>query len=509
VVKIIIKNFYHIGNAFFEGKAILQILIDLQGSVNPRKNEKTPKLLILEFNISNLNSIEYEIYKEDYDDSKKYEYMLGKTPGTKTNYSLTSSLEWNKKNEKLKINWKKITQIKDKINRNKRIFSKNNDDINWILKLLEFIEKNQEQINESIKEYFIKEEDDLFNYPLIFKIKKEGIDIPQYLGEIEFCRQLYEFLFFVDEGISSPEGGRCFLCRNTESLLNGFNIGLFTVNQHAFRTDFFIVDKKLNFQYLMCKECYVKTLFGYNIAESRLKYYAFSKKIGRNNIAIYHYIIPFITEPASMKDAINLISQSYVGYKKSIQKQISELNNKLTQLDIKKAREEYQKLKKRLEGLEKHIKSNSFNILEFIKNIYRQKKEIIRILDIYFKIEDTKQTPSTKSIISEVFLTNEKIKMLNKLFEGTRDDLGLSDISDVRFDSLLEALEMRDFMHYFTSLYNLNKIKRKSFLQLLKNKIKSLIINDLITTEHSWTFNNVIEAIRTYDYLIDKANLWI
>jgi len=519
---LIIRSFYNIGNAKLGNKPIYQALVDLQKPVKAMKKDEIPKILVLEFDISNNDNIDYTILIEDFDENLKYNYLLGRTSGNSPNLSLTSSFQWKvseKENKKdlFKLNWNKIINIKKNISA---------EEYPWIVELIEFIENNQDKINNKIKDYFRSENIKEFSYPLIFKIKKDSSG-SKYLGEFEECCELYEVLFFIDR-IQEKTEGYCQICNNKKEVMTGFNLGFYTTDQDSFKALFFEKrtltfgkkKKDLIYQYLMCKECYVKTLYGYTIAEAKLKFFLFRVKIGDNSKEIYHYILPLDNEPDEVNLSIEFITKADESSTSSyLVNKIKEIENNLQKLDRKKSKDKYNKLKKLLEVFQEKYRLKELNIIEFIKEIYNTSDKKFNILDIYFRIDDKKQNPPTKTIISEILFTNEKIQKLNQILQNAIKEFSKTEGEFInlhylhKIDKKFKILEWKDYIHYYTSLFNLEPTSRTVFYKLINHKIRTLLLEKLTQTTDSnskrYHFENVMRTIKIYDFMMEKGNLWI
>ncbi|MHA1339368.1 MAG: hypothetical protein ACTSRZ_04670 [Promethearchaeota archaeon] len=522
----IIKSFYNLGVAYLSPeKDEIEILLDLQRDVKSRKEGENAKILVIEVDMSG-DRYNFEVYIEDYSEDIKYQYLLGRTSGNKLNYSLTWNIEWSLNTDdigksKLKINFNKTELMKNKIE-SKGLIRKlreilKRDDIEWVLSLIDYIINNSPEIIERIKQYFIRHEIQKFNYPAIIKIKK-GENAVRYLGDFEEFIELYKLLYFIDEVNFEEKDGQCIICNKQGEIINGFNLGFFTIDQEGFNSLFIKSTKKgqsskLSYQYLMCRECYLKTMVGFNIAEKNLRFYAFSMKSGGDTIGIYHYIVPINFDLKQLRESVEKIKGAFRDHKLSINEKLQIQKNVLSRLDRKANKKQIEKLKTQIKNLEKQLKSNTFDIVKFIQEIINKKRGVVNVIDLYFKEDDSKQNPSTKTIISELFLTSEKINRIYSLLYDASEHFNFNkDISKVNFLSLKKNLMgLREFMHYFSSFYNLTKTSRKTFNQIISSPLKSIFIKELVheKKEEATSFLNVTRAVKIYDYLMEHGDLWI
>lgn len=341
----ILHQLYRIGKKFYAaGEDPVDILIRLQNKVQSGDRNKTPRILTIIADVQDPDpeKITFTCKLVDYDPSREKDYLLGLTPGTATSYSPTLSPGWKEKGKDRNIKFRWIYRIA----KNKNI-KKLEDPPEWLLPFFIAIQQREKELQETVSEYLVREGKTSFQQPLIFRFKdNERIKWP---GEIPTFRRLYEILFLEDVD-KSLQGAKCSICGNTHGLRQGFQIGMYTTDQDSFLAHYFESRKKLNFQYLMCTDCYLLSLLGFVIVRDQLNFYAYGVQVKGKRQNIYHYIIPTTENEDTLKNAIDLISQAKVRAEKrrkaNLTRQIQDINNKIQRAKRKQERKPKKEIKK-------------------------------------------------------------------------------------------------------------------------------------------------------------------
>lgn len=535
----LIEQLYRIGRAAYRNQPIVEIFLMLQNEVREESSTDKRSLLLMECDVSDLENITYEFKLHDYDEDQNTKYLLGLTGGNSVNYSLTLSPSYKQLTDK-KINKKKRTVKFDKMVRIlkqevskasvldlvKEANAEYEEDIDILTELLQFIDDNQWQINLELDAFFKEKDISKFNNPLVITLKKDEDGAPQFPGEIDAYHKLYQILFL--EGIDQQyDDADCQICGAKRGIRDGFNFGIFTLDQESFQTQFFRDRRNLNYQYIMCVDCYVYTLYGFLIAREHLNFYAYSVKEGRSSLSIYHYLIPMATDMKLLKKQLQFLAKAKEKYDgkidQGIDKQINILDLKISKLQDKHQAASTKKAKKSLkkemkaneEKKEKQeeyrqLQKNRFTLVDLLENL-EDESQYLPIYDLYYKISDYKQTPKSKQIMSEVFLSTEHIRKLSDVFASVRKKMELVnrslDLSKLKF-----LVQNRDFFNYFSALLSLQPVFKSRFDQICMPKIKSEFIRNVTANseeqrrKHPYTRD--LRVYQTYVQLFTEANLW-
>jgi hypothetical protein len=519
----IINQIQKIGRAFYDEQEPYEILIRTQNPVKS-DDENPPKLLTIKANIQEIEDISFKYRIIDYEAEKSKDYLLGLTSGRSTNYSLTLSTGWSKsgKNKKIKLN-KIIKILKEKIDK-KPIFELLEADFgNYTLKiknLLEYIKENKKEIQEKLANFLEKQGYSSFQNPLIFKIIDE--DGEKFLGEIPLMRRIYEYIY-LGKTDKLDEDGKCSICGSSKGIREGFNFGLYTIDQASFQSAFFENTSDFSFQYLMCSNCYFYSLLGYVILKEDLTFYSYKIKEGRKSVPIYHYVIPLSKDLKSLKDDVETIKKAKQHYDekakknfednlKQLRSSIEDINEKakeLTKKELNKLKTDYQE---RISKNEKQLESisNSFPIEEIVIELFSEEKAI-PIMDLYFKITNQKLNPKTKQIMSQIIMNSSNIEKLADLFFKTKNN-DILDINKVRLSGLKNLMDSRSFLHYYSSLLSLKKVYRKNFIKdtavpLKKSFIAFRTENDE-KKRRKLSYRSPLKSYELYNFLFSNGKLW-
>jgi len=518
----LINQIHRIGQAFYEGEQPVEIMIQMQNPVRSEDETQPPKIIVVVANITNLNDIQFKPDIIDYNPKKLNKYLLGLTSGSGKNYSLTLSPSWNGKAKD--INFRKIKLISKTKLYKKTIFEVLREDYGdsatQLKILLEKVKQDENTLKKQISSLLKSEGHKNFNNPLIFKIRDK--DGEKFLGEIPMMRRLYEYLF-LGEMDKKYNGAKCNICGKTKSLREGFNLGLFTLDQTSFESAFFDRTTDFSCQYLMCTDCYLYTLLGFIIIKNNLQFFAYQIKQGQESIPIYHYIIPTVRDLKILKEQVEILNRAKKEYddkeKKNITENILSLKENIesiktkdkvrTPKQLERIKQDLEKRKKRQKNLLASIStSNKFNIEDLVINLYKQNK-LIPIIDIYFKITNQKLNPKTKQIVSQINITSENIELLAVIFKEAIKKL---EIKRIRLSSLKDLLPTRKFLHYYSSLLSLKPIERERYQQDCANILKSLFIKYInaknIQTKKEYSYRKSLSIYELYNILFYEANLW-
>ncbi len=515
----LINQIQKIGRAFSKKEDPVDILIQTQNPV--RSDDKNaPKLLVVVANISDIKNISLNYRIIDYEDNRKKQYLLGLTSGRSTNYSLTLSTGWRNSGRNRKIKLKKMVKIlKEDINKTP-IFDlleeEFGDYAKKIRELLIYIKDNKKQIQEKLANFLEEEGFTSFQNPLIFKIVNENGE--KFLGEIPLMRKLYEYVYLGETNNEYP-GAKCSICGNSKGIREGFNFGLFTIDQISFQPAFFEETSDFSYQYLMCTECYLYSILGYIIVNRDYKI-----KEGRGSTPIFHYVIPTSKNLKTLKDQVNAIKKAKERYDESLNKNlqdsinalkesIEDLKNKgkiLTKNEIIKLKNDYQdEIEQKEEKLNR--KSTTFPIEEIINQLYIERR-FIPLMDIYFRITNQKLNPKTKQIMSRIHMDSEKMEKVSELFVNARNS-NILNINKIHLSNLKNLMSSTEtFLFYYASLLNLKPISREKFLRdsekVLKRNFITFINSDDKKERREHSYRLPLRSFELYNYLFTKANLW-
>jgi len=531
----LIHGIYQIGKAIHKNESAVEILLRKQNPVRENEITKKPTILIVEANVEDVDQIEFKCYFVDFIPNSLEKYLLGLTPGNSTNYSLSLSPSYKKineeqrKNKKFSIKFDKMTKIlKEKID-NKHVLDilkdKFPEETKWIKAILEKIERDPEPLFLKIEEFLDQKGMDKFDNPLLFKIRDNGGS--KFLGEIPAMKELYEMIA-LPKSNKSFKNARCLICGSEENLQTGFDFGFFTLDQDGFRKLFFKNVPDLCYQYVMCRECYLLSLFGFLVLQNKLKFYAYSIKESRKTVPVYHYIIPTSDNLNLLKKDVETIAEAKLERdqkkKNQIQKQIQALNLQLLQVKQKRQKEKEKRAKKRYKEIENKYSNNikklkeqqekemgQFSIVEFFEAI-QNKKRYIPIIDLYFKITDSKPTPKRKEIIAEIKMSSEHVSKLAELFNSVSQSLNRP--LNLTFLQKIFKDNPKKFIFYYSSLLAFRVVNRVNFMKDIANRLKPEFTNHLISLSghtssgKSNYFRSHLNTFDTYNALYSKAGLW-
>ncbi len=541
---------------FYNGEEPASILIRLQNKVRPREGDEHAQLLIVDVDISNTDTVHFTYDLIEYDPEKDDHYLLGLTSGPGANYSLSLAPNWKKGKM---ISFKKIHSMKNvKIEKGKSIFESLGNEGAWIQRIFDAIGDQEGNIQEGLSTLLEREGKKIFQYPLVFRVKIVENKLFQFLGEIPAMRRLYELLALHNTQVTAP-GARCRTCGDTRSLRDGFSIGLFTLDQDSFIAQFFAHERDLNYQYLMCTSCYLKTLLGYTIMQDRLSFFAYNIKAGRKKQPIFHYVIPTGEGHDQVRNAVNFIEEAKrkIAEEQGIlTRQIQKLKTgteKIKDDEIERARRAIKDLQRdesvddnedaegnngeHTEGeseenndednegegegedeaeedqVEKQtLISNRMAIIDLIKEIYQEKKTSISLLDIYYKITNAKQNPKTKVIVAEIVLSNEKINNLAAIFQEIRVNPRFKNLF-IGTKSLEQLFGEHKFLQYFTAMLSYTPVNRATFKKNASKILQKLFIHNLLERKDPKTrkvlpFRQPLHLYDMYYTIFDKQQLW-
>ncbi len=467
-----------IGEAFLGDKSIYEVLVDNQ------KEYKSKYVGIVDWNSK---THDFKVSLEEYDDEKRYQYGRGTTSGTAVNLSPSINMNWNVletpellqeflKNPNSKKEFDKLLNLRQNITnmikKSPEVLIKHYPIFN---SFLEWTEKNSDNIRiEIIKEIYeltkgLKKKEK--PNTIIFKIDSK------YPGEYNFVKESYAILAGMDEGQdtsdSEKDEGICAICEKKKKLTGGFNYGGFTLDQIIFQNKFFKdFEKNVSGQYSICYDCLNYCKEGFNILEQNLKFYAYSEKVGKNTVKIYHYLIPIIFDPNQLKIVINNIAQIRRQYNKNKETQLSQqiiiLNERINRLTTQMKSAFKDKLKKISQEKEKYDTNTNIDIPESFL-IERIKDFKIAFIDLYFKELDLKQNPITKETVKIFIINADHIEELAQAIKETIHYLNLSNYFSFRW--MKDLVGMNSYLNYLEALYLGNYINSKQFLKDSNEKI--------------------------------------
>lgn len=519
----IINQIQRIGRAFYDKQKPYEILIRTQNPVKSLDDDP-PKLLIIVANIQDIEDISFKYRIIDYEKEGLKDYLLGLTSGRSTNYSLTLTTGWSKSTKNRKIKFNKIIKIlKEKIDKTPIFELLEADFGNYALKiqsLLEYIKENKKKIQERLANFLEKQGYSSFQNPLVFKIIDE--DGEKFLGEIPLMRRMYEYIY-LGKTDKENEDAKCSICGSSKGIREGFNFGLYTIDQASFQSAFFENTSDFSFQYLMCSDCYFYSLLGYVILKEDLTFYSYKIKEGRKSVPIYHYVIPLSKDLNSLREDVKTIKTAKRHYdekaKKNLEDNLKQLHSSIEDLNEKAkelTKKELDKLKKNYqEKISKNEKqldnmSNSFPIEEIVIELFSEKKTV-PLMDLYFKITNQKLNPKTKQVMSQIIMDSGNIEKLADLFFKAKND-DILNINTVRLSGLRNLMDSRSFLHYYSSLLSLKKVYRKNFLRDSAGTLKKRFIafrteNDEKKRRES-SYRSPLKSYELYNFLFSNAELW-
>jgi len=501
-------------------------MLGYQNPIKPRKSEDVPNLLIFKINCSNIEDIKYTFEITEYDKNLNDSYLIGFAGGSGSNYSLTLSPNWKKKEyttsqdfEKAANSfWKKLTVIGN----NDRLKSFFNNEGSWIKRILRDIENNTVSLFTQLDQFMTKYGFIDFKYPLVSKIKRK--DKYEFLGDIFEMRKIYQTLFFPKLISSGEKKIFCRICGSENNLTEGFKLGMYSTTHNAFVMEFFSKFKHLHGQNIMCDECFLKTLHGFNFLREKLNFYAYSFKNSGTVDKVFHFIIPMITEETLLKKAIKLISkaktQSDKAHNASIESQINSLNERLERIDreLKKSNEiKRKKLNKQQAETEskinernKDLKKNNNSIdIDILINTLDSAGQNISILDFYYKITNVKQNPKIIEVISEILLNSDMIKKLSEIFKKTEKRFGRVALSDLH-----RLVEDRFFLEYYSSLLRLQSESKELFNKRCCNLLRKYFLTDFADIKYydlnkKEKYYYLLDIYDRFIFMYDQENLWM
>ncbi len=502
LILLFISQLLSIGKVI-EPKSDYQILIDKQKKI-------TKKYFLNVILIPEKNFKKEKMVLEEYVEEKIYDYGFGITTGSEPLYSPSFNIKWedikdedtfakNIDDHKKVINIEKLIQMARKE-------SKVDDPIvNQFITFLEDIDKVKElrkQIVQELFNKFIKGKNSKEKTPqkILFSFKKtNNSDEILYPGQIDGFRKWYVNL--ATAGFNKKDGF-CHACNKIKEIAGPFNTGFFTLDQVSFSLGF---TKKKSNQFQVCRECYFVLSNGFNFVEKNLNFYAYKIKKGKDDVPVYHYLIPMAKDPIILKDAIKELrrvkTQLNLDRKILTEKRIREISN------AEKRAEKAQKkeLKKKIANLEKEKmryedNSNiSFDINELLEQLGSLK---LSFLDIFYIVTDHKQNPTVKEIIDVFLIERERIQSLAKTIKEVKEDFSLNSL---RFNDLNLLIGDRFFSKILGLFLGGGKISESQFEKLAVKGLKQAFKDEYFRSKSSY-FSKKLETYQIMYTLFQKSD---
>lgn len=525
----LISQIFNIGNLYYDKMEEIDVMLGLQNAVRPSGKDKNAYLLVMRIDASNLPNIKYDFEIIEYDKKNERNYLLGLTSGSGSNYSLTLSTGWKyeenlsekKKQDKKEKFFDKIIKIK----KNSALDDFFKNDGPWVENILGYIEKHSTEIYDAFENNFIQQHRNDFPYPLICKIKVDETGY-KYLGEFPQMIELYKIQFFPKIIPDGKDKLYCRICGSSQNLTEAFKLGMYSTTHDSFVMTFFEKYKDLSGQNIMCTTCFLKTLYGFNIIQDKLNYYAYRLKAGRGSDSVNHFIIPITDDDQFLDNAIKTIERAKrntdTERSNSIQFQITNLSNEIQRLNRKLNQSEKAEIKEIKENIKKYeqkkkdyedklqIQNNRID-MEILLNTISESKKNLSILDIYYIITNVKQNPKTIEIVSEILYTSENINLLANIFKKTKKRFG-----KVKLQELKYLVEDNFFLEYYSSLLSLRPQIRSLFNKRSIERIKRLFLNDyanfgyrdVVSDNQNIKYYNLLDIYDRFDFMFDNAKIW-
>ena len=423
-----------------------------------------------------------KIQLEEYDVEKIYDYGFGITTGSSGLLSPSFSIKWedikdqnlfdeNIDNHLKVINFGKLflmakkddLEIENKIITQFIIFLKDSEKPNELRK----------QIIEELYQEFVKKDIPNKDRPMrvlfSFKVKENKVEEILFPGQMAAFRQWYIYLADTSSGSTNENKGLCHACNEVKEIARPFNTGFFTLDQASFSIGF---TGKKSKQYKICKDCYALCNRGFNFLEENLNFYAYKFKKGRDDIRVYHFLIPLATNLEILKESISEVSR--------VKYQLNQNRKTLIESRIKKisegARRADKKQKKileeRIKQMEKEMKryedntNIGFDINELLVQLDSMK---LSFLDIFYFVTDNKQIPTVKEIIDVILINKDRIQFLAENIRKVKEEY---DLEPLRFYDLNYLVGNRQFINILARFLSGGIISISSFEKFASKNIK-------------------------------------
>jgi len=452
------------------------------------------------------------IQLEEYMEKRIYDYGFGITTGSSALFSPSFNIKWDdiKDQELFDKNFEKHSKV---LNFEKLFLMVKRKDINiddkYVSQFIAFIrdtEKAKElrkQIVKELYEEFIKKESSKKERPMrvlfSFKVREDDTEKILYPGEMEGFREWYVAL--ATSTGSAEDKGLCQACNKIKEMAGPFNTGLFTLDQASFSLGF--TGKKSN-QYRVCKDCYALINRGFNFVEENLNFYAYKFKRGKDDVRVYHYLIPIAMNTSILKESIREIkkvkTQLNLNKKMLVEQQI-----KVKAEGMRKAAKKQKKILEEIASLEERKKKYedntniNFDINELLEQLDSLK---LSFLDIFYIITDNKQNPTVKEIIDVILIKRERIQFLVKTIKRVKDEFALNAL---RFNDLNYLVNNKQFTNILAQFLSGGAISERIFERLAFKSIKQAFKNKYFKNEDSNYFSKKVETYQIMYTLFQES----
>jgi len=499
VLFLLISQLMNIGK-IIEAKSDYQTLIDSQKKYFRKYFINV--ILDSENNFEKVGSIQLE----EYEVERIYDYGFGITTGSGVLFSPSFNIKWEDiKEQKLfdenidnhfkVINFGKLFLMVKK--KDQGIEDKYVTQFITFLKDSEKLKNLRKQIVKELYQDFIKKEISNKDRPMrvlfSFKVKENNIETILFPGQMAGFRQWYKSLADTSSSSSTEKNGLCHACNNIKEIAGPFNIGLFTLDQASFSIGF--TGKKSN-QYQICKDCYALCNRGFNFVEEKLNFYAYKFKKGKDDVRVYHYLIPITTNPEILKESIKEISR--IKYQLNQNRKLL-LENRIKDIS-EGARRADKKLKKVLQDKINQMKNEmkryedniniSFDINELLEQLDSLK---LSFLDIFYIVTDNKQNPTVKEIIDVIVIQKERIQFLAKTIKEVKEEY---ELDTLRFNDLNYLVGNRQFINILARFLSGGIINKSSFEKFAFKNIKQAFKDEYFKKNDSSYFSKKIETFK-------------
>lgn len=456
-----------------------------------------------------------KIQPEEYEEEKIYEYGFGISTGSGALFSPSFNIKWEDIKDQ-KLYDENIDNFKTVINFNKLFLmvSKSNQEIDdkHVTQFINFLKDPEspfnlrKQIVQKLFQEFVQKGTSNKDRPMrilfSFKVKKDNTEKILFPGQIDGFKEWYISLANASMGSSSKNKQLCHVCNKVKEIGRPFNTGFFTLDQASFSIGF--TGKKSN-QYQVCKDCYSLCNRGFNFVEDKLNFYAYKYKKGRDDIRVYHYLVPIATNPDIIKEAIKQVSrvkyQLNQNRKILTENRIKALAEGLRRADKKQKKVLTDRINKMKEEMKKY--ENNTNISFDINELLEQLKSTnLSFLDIFYIVSDNKQNPTVKEIVDVIIIKKERIQFLAENILKVKQEYGLNSL---RFNDLNYLVGDKQFINILASFLSGGKINNHTFEKFASKNIKQAFKDKYFKKDKSSYFSKKIETFQVMYSLFQES----
>lgn len=450
---------------------------------------------------------------EEYVEEKIYDYGFGITTGSGALYSPSFNIKWddikdqklfnmNIENHQKALNFEKLFLMVKKTKHEIK-----DDYVNQFITFLEDTERANDLRKEIVTELFEEFTDTpMKDRPMkvlfSFKIKQNETEQVYFPGQLEGFRQWYVSSADVSSSVATEKKGLCQACNEIKAIAGPFNTGLFTLDQNSFAIGF---SGKNSNQFQICKDCFAFCSRGFNYVEEQLNFYAYKYKKGRDDVRVYHYLIPIAQNPEILQQAIKQIKrvkfQLNQNKKILLENQIKIKSDGLRLADKERKKvlnEEITRLKKDMKRYEEDS-NRGFDINELIEQLDSTN---LSFLDIYYIVTDNKQNPTVKEIIDAIIIEKERIQFLKETIGKVKEEY---DLDILKFNDLGFLVESKQFINILARFLNGGIIDVTRFQKYAFKTIKQAFKDDYFKKDKSSYFSSKIRTFQVMYSLFQES----